>query len=126
MQHSRRILIVDDEDSVRTFLHRVFETAGYDVQTAANGIEAKRICESNSFDLLLSDIRMPVMNGHELARWIVPRDPATRVILMSGYDDLGCEGCGVVARPCSFVAKPFKLREVVALVGELLENTLPL
>src|SRR5690242_12810563 len=112
----RRILIVDDEPGIRKLLDLVFTAAGYYVQVASDGPEAMTACESESFDALLSDVKMPGMNGHELARWIVTRHPATRTVLMSGFDDIQCQGCGVAAKPCSLLPKPFPPDGAVKLV----------
>ena len=49
------------------------------------------ICESERFDVILSDVVMPGRNGHELARWIAAHHPSTRTVLMSGFDDSTCE-----------------------------------
>ena len=65
-----RILIVDDEASIRALLTTAFGVAGYEVRTAPDGPEAMALCETERFDAVLSDVVMPKMNGHELARWI--------------------------------------------------------
>jgi DNA-binding NtrC family response regulator len=121
-QNSRRILIVDDEQGIRKLLALVFSGAGYDVCTAADGTEAMRICESGRFDALLSDVRMPGMNGHELVRWVVKRHPETSTILMSGFDDIECQHCGIAPRPCSLLPKPFQPNDAVALVNRVLTD----
>lgn len=120
-----RILIVDDEPGIRKLLSTCFRRAGYEVQVASNGPEAIHICESEAFDVLLSDVKMPGMNGHELVRWLVQRRPETRRILMTGFDDVVCERCGFAATPCRILRKPFVPREVLALVEGILEEARP-
>ena len=66
VQMACRLLIVDDEHAIRELLAVVFTGAGYDVRIAANATDAMTICESESVDVLLSDEKMPGMNGHEL------------------------------------------------------------
>ena len=66
-----RILIVDDEGAIRTLLSLAFTQSGYEVRTAADGAEAVNLCQSEGFDVVLSDVVMPRMNGHDLVRWIV-------------------------------------------------------
>lgn len=113
------ILIVDDEAPIRALLSAVFVRAGYEVQVASDGTEAMAVCAARSFDVLLSDVAMPEMNGHELARWVAVNHPATRTVLMSGYD-IGCQKCGYSPR-CKLVTKPFLPRDVVKAVEGALE-----
>ena len=118
-----RILIVDDEAPIRSLLATAFEKAGYDVRTAPDGPEAVELCTGESFDAVLSDVVMPRMNGHDLARWIAERHPRTRLVLMSGFD-LGCQQCPYAPR-CQFLPKPFRLREVLSVVGDALAQPSP-
>ncbi|MCL4402440.1 MAG: response regulator [Acidobacteria bacterium] len=113
-----KILIVDDESLITTLLGRAFTAAGYEVRTAPNGPEAMRICKSESFDVVLSDIVMPTMDGHELARWVAANYTETRMVLMSGHD-IGCEGCPYSPR-CKMLAKPFLPKDAVAFVARTL------
>jgi len=113
-----RILIVDDEGAIRTLLSLAFTQSGYNVQTAADGPEAINLCRAHRFDVVLSDVIMPGMNGHDLARWIAEHCPATQTVLMSGYD-LECQNCPAAPR-CELLPKPFKPMEAVATVGQVL------
>jgi DNA-binding NtrC family response regulator len=63
------------------------------------------------------------MNGHELVQWLMKRRPATRTVLMSGFDDIQCQGCGFAPTPCSLLAKPFNPNDAVALVDGILRET---
>jgi DNA-binding NtrC family response regulator len=116
----RRIHIVDDEQGIRKLLQTVFSRAGYEVQVAADAAEAIALCESEHFDALLSEVRMPGMNGHELARWMARRYPNTRTILMSAFDDIQCQSCGISAEPCLLLTKPFNPRDAVTMIGQIL------
>jgi DNA-binding NtrC family response regulator len=118
-----RILIVDDEPGIRKLLAVSFKREGYDVHVASSGSEAMKVCESETFDVMLSDVRMPGgVNGHQLVRWLVVRAPATRVVLMSGFDDIQCENCGFAQEPCSLLPKPFVPKAAVELVNGLLHH----
>ena len=92
--------------------------AGYEVRTAADGPEAMALCEKETFDAVLSDVRMPRMNGHELAQWVATRYPATRTILMSGFD-LECQHCPFAER-CLLISKRFRPHEAISRVDEAL------
>ena len=117
-----RILIVDDEKAIRSLLDRAFTKAGYEVRTAEGGPQAIELCASEPFDAVLSDVRMPVMNGHELVRWITRRSGNTRCVLMSGFDDIVCQGCGVSNQPCTLLSKPFAPAKAISLIDELLKD----
>jgi DNA-binding NtrC family response regulator len=121
--HMRKILIVDDEPAVAALLQKAFLASGYEVRVAANGAQAMEACEAETFDLLLSDVVMPSINGHELARWFAANHPSGRTVLMSGYD-LGCQKCPYSPR-CKLLEKPFSPTEVVAYVRELFSGGTP-
>ncbi|HWR50546.1 MAG TPA: response regulator [Bryobacteraceae bacterium] len=114
------ILIVDDEKFIRHLLSAVFGRAGFTVQTASTPAEAMQLCQSDCFDVVLSDVVMPGMDGHALARWIAARCPRSRVVLMSGFDP-GCDECPYAPR-CPLVHKPLKPAALVALISEVLDS----
>jgi len=115
---TRTILIVDDERDILVLLALSFEGAGYGVRTAADGLEAMQLCRAESFDAVISDARMPGFSGHDLARWLAEHRPATRFILMTGWDT-GCEDCSIAGH-CHVVLKPFVPRDVVSTVDAVL------
>jgi CheY-like chemotaxis protein len=101
---SERILVVEDEDSLRGVIKRVLSSAGYDVTLAANPGEALLLCEQGgAFDLLLTDVVMPGMHGPELVERLARLCPP-RVVYMSGYNDdmienRGLEGVTLLRKP---------------------------
>jgi CheY-like chemotaxis protein len=115
-----QILIVDDEPTVHALLSRSFTRAGYGVMTASSALEAITLCGANPFDAILSDVDMPKMNGHELARWVAINHPDMRCVLMSGFS-LECEQCPLVGR-CLLLRKPFAGTEAVAVITDLLRQ----
>ena len=116
MEPNSRILVVDDEPQIRTLLSIVLPRAGYIVKTAQSGLVAIALLLVEHFDIVLSDVRMPGMDGHELVRWVADHHPATRTALMSGFD-------GIEKREipeCPSIAKPFRSSEVVSFVDRVL------
>jgi DNA-binding NtrC family response regulator len=118
-----RILIVDDEGAILSLLSATFSMAGYQVRTASDGPDAIRLCQSEPFDVVLSDVVMPRMNGHELARWVADRFPQTQTVLMSGFDS-GCEECPISGR-CRWLSKPFRPSDAVAMIERALSRHTP-
>jgi len=84
---ARTALIVDDDELVRKFVERVLHTAGYETATASDGPEALAAAASRPFDILITDLMMPRMNGDELARRIRVGAPETKVLYLTGFSD---------------------------------------
>lgn len=81
-----KVLIVDDEDSVRQFVERVLRDAGYETIVASDGSDAiAQAKELGSFDLLVTDVMMPKMTGDELARLLRREEPKLKVLYLTGY-----------------------------------------
>ena len=117
-----RILIVDDERDIRSLLAVAFTRAGYEVRTAADGAQAIALCAaSEPFDVLLSDVMMPSMNGHDLVRSVLKRHPAIRCVLMTAFDDVDCQDCPLFPR-CRVLAKPFTPKDAVCLIEQVLKE----
>jgi two-component system cell cycle response regulator CpdR len=111
--------VVDDEEQIRNLLRKLLVLAGHEVHTASDAKAAVEICAPPAcFDLVISDVVMPGMDGHELAREVAVRCPDSRVILMSAFDP-GCDDCPYLDN-CLRISKPFRLREVADLVRDVL------
>ena len=111
-----RVLIVDQEDQIRKLLRVLLVRAGYEVHAAKTPKKAMALCLSaGPFDLVLSDVLMPEMDGHELARWVAGQSPKSRVILMSEYD-YTCNSCPYASR-CRLIVKPFHPKQVLATIA---------
>jgi PAS domain S-box-containing protein len=116
-----RLLVVDDEPVVLRICEHALTDAGYTVHTATNGAEGlERWREQGPFDLVVSDLSMPVMDGEALVRALRADHPALPILVMSGYSKSEVVGRMVGAGSVEFLAKPFKPRRVVRLVSRLL------
>lgn len=116
-----RVLVVDDEQSVRRALERSLRYFGYDVVTAAGGDSAYEILAHDHFDAILLDLRMPLMTGDTLFLAIIRRWPElrNRIVIMSGDPSPGAAGWPAELHNCPFLGKPFTfdmLKSVVASV----------
>jgi two-component system cell cycle response regulator CpdR len=107
-----RILLTEDDEAVRGFVRRALELDGHAVDTAENGAEGLERLEAETFDLLLTDIKMPLMDGIALALAAAARFPRLPVMLMTGYADQRERACGLDAIVRDVVTKPFTLAEI--------------
>jgi two-component system cell cycle sensor histidine kinase/response regulator CckA len=83
-----RVLVVDDEEPVRKFVDRVLKDAGYETMTAVDGTDAiETATKADAFDILVTDVMMPQMNGDELARRLRQTEPGLKVLYLTGFSD---------------------------------------
>ena len=108
----RRILLAEDEEAMRTYLARALEKAGYAVDSVDCGTAAIPLLENGSYDLLLSDIVMPEMDGIELAQRCNEISPDTKVMFITGFAAVSLRASA--DQPSAKVlSKPFHLRDLV-------------
>jgi two-component system, cell cycle sensor histidine kinase and response regulator CckA len=117
------ILLVEDEDAVRRVATRVLERKGYQVFGAADGREALELLEGHkgSFDLLLSDVVLPAMDGPSVAEAVRARHPNVRVLFASGYMDDAVTRRGVLAEEGAFLQKPYSPSVLLRRIREMLD-----
>jgi two-component system, cell cycle sensor histidine kinase and response regulator CckA len=115
------VLLVEDQAEVRRLAATILRMSGYQVSEAADGLEGLRLANERQFDLLLSDIVMPNLNGYELAHELRKTQPAIRVLLMSGHADQD-EGDSPASLGAKFISKPFSPNNLTARVREVLDS----
>jgi len=117
-----KILIAEDEEALRAMCGRGLTLSGHDVMTACDGSEALDLLkrEGGRFDLLLTDIRMPIMDGIALALAAARDFPELVILLMTGYADQRERAHGLDALIHDVIAKPFTLAVLRAAVDEAL------
>ncbi len=117
-----RILLTEDEDAVRGFVRRALEMDGHEVVEAFDGADGldKLASEQGAFDLLLTDIRMPMMDGIALALAAARDFPALPILLMTGYADQRERAAGLDALIHDVVTKPFSLGQIRAAAADAL------
>ncbi len=118
------ILLVEDEEAVRTMISKVLQSGGYTVLEAQHGVEALRVCKKHSgpIHLMISDVVMPQMSGRELAGRLALRRPEMRVLYISGYPDNAIVHHGVLETGTAFLQKPFTLNALEYKVREVLDG----
>lgn len=107
-----RILLAEDDQAMRTYLARALQNAGYDVTDVDRGTAALPLLEREHFDLLLSDIVMPEMDGIELAQRCAEVSPTTKVMFITGFAAVSLRASRE-APHAKVLSKPFHLRDIV-------------
>ncbi|MBS1181049.1 MAG: response regulator [Proteobacteria bacterium] len=117
-----RILLTEDDESVRAFVKRALELDGHDITEAEDGGIALEIlgARKGGFDLLLSDIMMPVMDGIALALNVARDHPGLAILLMTGFADQRERAFGLDSLVSDVISKPFTLSEIRAAVDRAL------
>ena len=118
------ILIAEDEEPVRELVARALADQGHRVTATADGTEALETLQTQSgaFDLLLTDIQMPGMDGIALALAVARDFPKIPILLMAGYADQRERAAGLESLICGVVAKPFNLAEIRSAVASALAH----
>ncbi len=116
-----RILLAEDEEAMRTYLERALTNAGYSVSAVDRGTDAVPLLETGDYDLLLSDIVMPEMDGIELAQRCAEISPRTKVMFITGFAAVSLRASR--EQPAAKVlSKPFHLRDLVLEVERVFEE----
>ncbi|MGY3583489.1 two-component system cell cycle response regulator CpdR [Bradyrhizobium sp. USDA 4341] len=117
-----RVLIADDEDSMRSLVARAIAMDGHETVTAQDGAEALEMLtrDEGAFDLLLTDIQMPVMDGIALALTAARDFPALKILLMTGFAHQRERASGLEAIVHDVVTKPFSVADIRTAVANAL------
>lgn len=116
------IIIVDDEQSLRQVLELVFREESYTVRTAFNGIQALEMLEAEPADVILTDVRMPDMDGIELLRNVRERNPDVGVVLMTAHSSVETARDAFKLGADDFIEKPFDVEELKVIIAKTLEK----
>jgi len=115
-----RILLAEDDDSLRAFLARALERAGYEVRACPDGEEAIAALNDGPYDLLLTDIVMPGVDGIEVAREAAARMPSLRIMFITGFAAVALAPGNRAPQGAKVLSKPVHLREIVAEVERMI------
>ena len=119
---SERILIVDDEDGMRRLLSRVLTREGYETSAVANGAEALRLVASERFDLVVTDIKMPEMDGLQLLAELKEYEPSLPIIVITAYGTIENAVQALRSGAYDYIAKPFENDEIKLTVAKAFER----
>lgn len=118
-----KVLVVDDEQSIVTLLQYNLEQAGFDVITAMDGEEGKRLAEAESPDILVLDLMLPKLDGMEVCKQLRQEKIMTPILMLTAKDDEFDKILGLELGADDYMVKPFSPREVIARVKAILRRT---
>ena len=121
---SETVLLVEDEEEVRKLAAQILQRQGYKVLEAPQGGDALLICEQHQtpVHLMLTDVVMPGMSGHQLAERLKSLQPQMKVLYMSGYTDNAIVQHGVLVEGVNYISKPFTVDALARKVREVLDQ----
>ncbi|MEJ2685494.1 MAG: response regulator [Candidatus Sulfobium sp.] len=117
-----KLLVIDDESIVRTSCKRVLSPEGYEVRLAANAFEGIKMMEEEQFDVVLTDLKMPDMDGITVLETIKKRWPETQVIVITGYQTVDTAVKSIKLGAFDYIEKPFTPDALLSAVAAALGN----
>jgi DNA-binding NtrC family response regulator len=117
-----KILVIDDESIVRTSCSRSLTPEGYEVKLSQNGADAMKMLEEESFDLVLTDLKMPDIDGIEVLKMIKHRWPQTEVIVVTGYQTVDTAVKSIKLGAFDYLEKPFTPDSLIAAVNNAMAS----
>ena len=119
----KKVLVVDDEQSIVTLLQYNLEQAGFEVVTAMDGQEGKRIAETESLDIIVLDLMLPNLDGMDVCKQLRQQNIMTPILMLTAKDDELDKILGLELGADDYMVKPFSPREVIARVKAILRRT---
>jgi DNA-binding response OmpR family regulator len=122
MPEKVKLLVVEDEDSLRTLLTSELESRGFEVQEADGGNIALEALDKNQFDLVLLDIRLPDIDGMEVLKSIRKNGRAEKVIMLTGVDELKIAKESLSSGANDFMTKPYNFKNLLNCIERVLKE----
>jgi len=117
-----RILVIDDEEIVRISCSRALTPEGFDLKLARNGADGLRMLAEEEFDLVLTDLKMPDMDGIEILRRVKEGWPQTEVVIITGYQTVDTAVRSIKLGAFDYVEKPFTPDKILSVVEAAVSN----
>ena len=116
----KKILLAEDDNDMRRFLAKALENAGFEVSSYDNGMSAYKRLREEPFEMLLTDIVMPEMDGIELARRVAELDPDIKIMFITGFAAVALNSDSQAPKNAKVLSKPVHLRDLVNEVNKML------
>ena len=121
MSNKRRVLVVDDEDIVLNSCIKTFECEGFEVETALSGVEGIRKAAQSDFDVIITDYKIPDIDGIEIVEYIRKENPNSPIIMITGYSTDELEIRATKSGIFEYIEKPFTPDEINRVVKRAIE-----
>ena len=118
-----KVVLVEDEPKLASFIKKGFENEGYEIEVAYDGRMGQSLLRQNSYELVILDVNLPYVNGFELCRQIRADDPLVPVLLLTALDSLDDKVTGFEAGTDDYLVKPFEFKELLLRVRVLLKRS---
>jgi len=118
-QSAYRVLVIDDQRVVRQYLQLMLQRAGYDVLVASDGQKGIQALETNSIDLVLTDLKMPILDGYDVLRYVQQSWPQVPVVLMTAYGSPTVEEEARQLGASGYLAKPFEFEALARILRQI-------
>ncbi|WP_324670628.1 response regulator transcription factor [Hymenobacter sp. GOD-10R] len=118
-----KLLLVEDEPKLASFIKKGFENEGYEIEVAYDGRMGQSLLRQNSYEVIILDVNLPYVNGFELCRQIRADDPLVPVLLLTALDSLDDKVTGFEAGTDDYLVKPFEFKELLLRVRVLLKRS---
>lgn len=122
MNEKLRILVVDDESIVRVSCKRILEPEGFHVDIAADGYEAIELIKKQAYDIIITDLKMPKMDGLEVLQWIKRNSPASKVVVITGFSTPEIAERSVEAGATKYLEKPFTPETLISVIQSAIKE----
>lgn len=122
MAEKRTILVIDDEGIVRISCKRILEPEGFNVDIASDGYEAIELIKKQVYDLIITDLKMPKMDGFEVLRWIKDISPSSKVIVITGFSTPDIAEKSLSAGAAKYLEKPFSPETLISVVKAVISG----
>lgn len=113
-----RVLVIEDQQVLLRYLELMLKRAGYDVVVATNGRQGIQILETDSIDLVLTDFRMPILDGLDVLRYVQQSRQPVPVVLMTAYGAPGVANEALRLGAFAYIPKPFEFEELVQILQQ--------
>ena len=123
MAENKKILIVEDEVKVATFIKKGLQTQSFDAEIAESGSEAKKLFDENSFDLIILDIGLPDMSGLEVCEYIRSKNIKVPILMLTALGTVADKLSGFEVGTDDYMVKPFDFMELLVRIKALLKRT---
>jgi len=121
-QGNKRILVVDDEENARVVLSKILAHDGYDVSSAANGVEALNFLRSKDVELIITDLNMPEMNGLMFLRELNRSHPSSNVIMITAYGEVESYLEAMTLGAFEYINKPVKYDDLKKVINKIFKT----